>query len=50
MKLFNITSNNQHEALDDVVSLYKIYQNFRKIIQMKHYFIFRKLHYSKIFW
>ncbi len=31
LELFNIKTENQHEALDDVNSLYKIYQEFRKI-------------------
>ena len=53
MKLFNIISNNQHEALDDVISLYKIYQNFRKnnnneqLFHISNNYIIQKMPFGK---
>lgn len=38
MDYYKITMNNHHEALDDVNSLYKIYQQFRKIKNDKQLF------------
>ena len=53
MKLFNITTDNQHEALDDVISLYKIYHEFKKnntdieLFNISKKFIMNKMPFGK---